>query len=72
MNNMDEVINRHRLSRVSLMRLQGWNYEQARRKVTNERGWTADEIERAGMWLRANGVPVTDRDVRRIVKPIGT
>lgn len=65
--NVHDLLTRHGLERADLMRVNMWDYEQARRKVKNLRGWTYEEVEMAASWFRLNGVPVTASDIRDLV-----
>jgi hypothetical protein len=46
----------------------GWSRPGVHQKLTGKRGWSPDEIELAGTWLRAHGVPVTSGDITALVR----
>jgi len=66
--NLRDVFKQHDLSVPEFGKWMAWPRATAHRKLDNERAWTLDEIERAAMWMRTRGVPLTDGDVRQLVR----
>ncbi len=62
------LLEQHELSIPNFRRWMGWTRTTVHRKLTGQRAWTMDEIEHAATWLRANSVPITDGDVRAMVR----